>query len=88
MFATVSSGNHGQGLTGPVIFSEPPTHVVIPKRYNNPFVVDGQETVMVELVDQVGDLDIALGPVIRGGAPSSICLATQTTPTTHGQLCL
>jgi threonine dehydratase len=101
MFATVLSGNHGQGLALACRFQGATAHVVMPKpfsamkhravlgywaqvhvvedrsyadarlrelveyyqavvvhSFNDPFVIAGQGTVMVEFVDQVGDLDI------------------------------
>jgi threonine dehydratase len=103
MFATVSSGNHGQGLALACRLQGATAHVVMPKPFsamkhravlgylmglrftwskirscadarlrelvddyqavvvhpiNDPFVIAGQGTVMVEFIDQVGDLDI------------------------------
>jgi threonine dehydratase len=50
--------------------------VVVPP-CNDPFVIAGQGTVMVEFVDQVADLDIVLGPVGGGGLLSGLGLAAQ-----------
>lgn len=44
---------------------------------NDPFVIAAQGTVLVEVVDQVADLDIVLGPVGGGGLLSGLCLAAQ-----------
>jgi len=120
MFATVSSGNHGQGLALACRLQGATAHVVMPKPfsamkhravlgygaqvhvvedrscadarlrqlvdgyqavvvhpYNDPFVIAGQGTVMVEFVDQVADLDIVLAPVVGGGLLSGLCLAAQ-----------
>jgi threonine dehydratase len=52
-----------------------PAVVVHP--FNDPSVIAGQGTVMVEFVDQVADLDIVLGPVGGGGLLSGLCLAAQ-----------
>ncbi len=45
--------------------------------FNDPFVIAGQGTVMVEFLDQVVDLDIVLAPVGGGGLLSGLCLAAQ-----------
>ena len=50
---------------------------VVVHPFNDPFVIAGQGTVMVEFVDQVDDLDIVLGPVGGGGLLSGLCLAAQ-----------
>jgi threonine dehydratase len=50
---------------------------VVVHPFHDPSVIAGQGTVMVEFVDQVGDLDIELGPVGRGGLLSGLCLAAQ-----------
>ena len=52
-------------------------HTVDVHSFNDPFVIAGQGTVMVEFVDQVADLDIELGPVGGGGLLSGLCLAAQ-----------
>lgn len=48
---------------------------VVVHSFNDPFVIAGQGTVMVEFVDQVADLDIVLAPVGGGGLLSGLCLA-------------
>jgi len=131
VFATFSSGNHGQGLALACRLQGAAAHVVLPKPFstmkhravlsygaqvhvvedrsyvdarlcelveyyqavvvhpfNDPSVIAGQGTVMVEFVDQVGDLDIELGPVGGGGLLSGLCLRGTGTPTAHGHLCL
>jgi threonine dehydratase len=50
---------------------------VVVHPFNDPFVIASQGTVMVEFVDQVGDLDIVLRPVGGGGLLSGLCLAAQ-----------
>lgn len=120
VFATVSSGNHGQGLALACRLQGATAHVVMPRPFsamkyravlgygaqvhvvedrscadakmrelvrdyqavvvhpfNDPFVIAGQGTVMVEFVDQVADLDIVLAPVGGGGLLSGLCLAAQ-----------
>ena len=120
VFATVSSGNHGQGLALACRLQGAAAHIVMPKPFsamkhravlgygaqvhvvddrncadaklcelvddykavvvhpfNDPFVIAGQGTVMVEFVDQVADLDIVLAPVGGGGLLSGLCLAAQ-----------
>ena len=120
MFATVSSGNHGQGLALACRLYGATAHIVMPKPFsamkhravlgygaqvhvvedrncadatlrelvgdyqavvvhpfNDPYVIAGQGTVMVEIDDQVADLDIVLAPVGGGGLLSGLCLAAQ-----------
>jgi threonine dehydratase len=120
VFATVSSGNHGQGLALACRLQGATAHVIMPKPFsvmkhravlgygarvhvvddrscadallreivndheavvvhpfNDPFVIAGQGTVMVEFVDQVADLDIVLAPVGGGGLLSGLCLAAE-----------
>lgn len=120
-FATVSSGNHAQGLALACRLLGCEAHVVIPagssavKRqavhsygatiyeagdraqanqlldqlarslpavivhpFNDPFVIAGQGTIMVELLGQVGDLDVVLAPIGGGGLLSGLCLAAET----------
>jgi threonine dehydratase len=50
---------------------------VVVHPFNDPFVIAGQGTVMVEFIDQVGDLDIVRGPVSGEGLLSGLCLAVQ-----------
>ena len=50
---------------------------VVVHSFNDPFVIAGQGTVLVEFVDQVADLDIVLAPVGGGGLLSGLCLAAQ-----------
>jgi threonine dehydratase len=50
---------------------------VVVRPFNDPFVIAGQGTVMVEFVDQVADLDIVLGSVGGGGLLSGLCLTAQ-----------
>ena len=120
-FATVSSGNHAQGLAlacqllgcqahiampitsssakrqavrsyGATIHDAPdrpravalleqlahqlPAIIVHP--FNNPFVIAGQGTVMVEFLEQTRELDVVLAPVGGGGLLSGLCLAAET----------
>jgi threonine dehydratase len=120
VFATVSSGNHGQGLALACRMQGATAHIVMPKpfsamkhrallgygarvhvvedrsradaklcelvddyqavvvhSFNDPFVIAGQGTVMVEFVNQVADLDTVLAPVGGGGLLSGLCLAAQ-----------
>lgn len=115
MFATISSGNHAQGLalacrlhgaTAHVVMSKPfsamkyhavldygaTVHVVesraqaegklrdvaegcgamIVHPFNDPLVIAGQGTIMVELLDQVRDLDVIIAPVGGGGLLSGL----------------
>ncbi|HSB44675.1 MAG TPA: pyridoxal-phosphate dependent enzyme [Nitrospira sp.] len=117
-FATISSGNHAQGLALACRILGAKAHVVMPnphssmKRqaaldygaavcvaedrtraeamlremmkdtgamlvhpFNDPLVIAGQGTIMVELLDQVNDLDIVLAPVGGGGLLSGLCIA-------------
>ncbi len=118
-FATVSSGNHAQGLARACQLLGCQAHVVMPidssalKRqavislgatvyetagraqanellsrlaqelpavvvhpFNDPLVIAGQGTVLVEFLDQVRDLDVVLAPVGGGGLLSGLCLAS------------
>lgn len=50
---------------------------VIIHPFNDPFVIAGQGTVMVELLDQARDLDVVLAPIGGGGLLSGLCLAAQ-----------
>lgn len=120
VFATISSGNHGQGLALACRLQGATAHVVMPKPFsvmkhravlgygaqvhvvedrsradaklrelvgdyqavvvhpfNDPFVIAGQGTAMVEFVAQVADLDIVLALVGGGGLLSGLCLAAQ-----------
>jgi len=45
--------------------------------FNDPLVIAGQGTIMVELLEQVSDLDIVLAPVGGGGLLSGLCVAAQ-----------
>jgi threonine dehydratase len=119
-FATISSGNHGQGLALACQILGAKAHVVMPKPYslmkrqamldygavvyvaedraraevmlrdvmddtgatlvhpfNDPLVIAGQGTIMVELLDQVKELDIVLAPVGGGGLLSGLCIAAE-----------
>jgi threonine dehydratase len=119
-FATISSGNHAQGLALACRLLGVRAHVVMPKPYsfmkhqavidygaivhvaedriraevmldkivedagatiihpfNDPLVIAGQGTIMVELLEQVSDLDIVLAPVGGGGLLSGLCVAAQ-----------
>ena len=55
---------------------ELPAIVVHP--FNDPLVIAGQATVLVEFLDQIRDLDIVLAPVGGGGLLSGICWAAAT----------
>jgi len=119
-FATVSSGNHAQGLALACRLLGCQSHVVMPagsspiKRqavqsygatvheaadraeanelldrlaqslpavvvhpFNDPFVIAGQGTIMLELLEQVDDLDAVLAPIGGGGLLSGLCLAAE-----------
>ena len=119
-FATISSGNHAQGLALACRILGAKAHVVMPnphssmKRqavldygaavyvaedrtraevmlqevvkdtgatlvhpFNDPLVIAGQGTILVELLDQVNDLDIVLAPVGGGGLLSGLCIAAE-----------
>ncbi len=43
--------------------------------FNDPQVIAGQGTIMLELLQQVSDLDVVLGPVGGGGLLSGLCIA-------------
>lgn len=116
--ATISSGNHGQGLALAAKLLGLSAHVVVPKPYvqrkhhaivqhgahvilvesrvvadqalqeiirlehawhihafNDPQVIAGQGTIMLELLQQIGDLDAVLAPVGGGGLLSGLCVA-------------
>jgi threonine dehydratase len=45
--------------------------------YNNPFVIAGQGTVAIELLEEVKDLDIIIAPVGGGGLISGISIAAK-----------
>jgi len=45
--------------------------------YNNPFVIAGQGTIALELLEQVPDLDAIISPVGGGGMTSGICIAAK-----------
>lgn len=120
LFATISSGNHAQGLALACRLQGATAHVVMPKPFsamkhravlgygaqvhvvedrscadekvrelvddyqavvvhpfNDPFVIAGQGTVMVEFVDQVSELDVVLAPIGGGDLLSGLCLAAQ-----------
>lgn len=116
--ATISSGNHGQGIALASALLGFSAHVVMPQpvspwkrhavagygarvtltenrliaeekirdilaqqnaiyvhAFNNPHVMAGQGTVILEFLDQVGSLDILLAPVGGGGLLSGLCIA-------------
>ena len=116
--ATISSGNHGQGLALAASLLNLSAYVIVPKPYvqrkqlaiaqhgahvivvedraaaeqmlhetlsqrnarqihafNDPQVIAGQGTVMLELLQQVNNLDVVLGPVGGGGLLSGLCIA-------------
>ena len=115
--ATISSGNHGQGLALAASLLNLSAYVIVPKPYvtrkqlaiaqhgahvivvenraaadqalhetiahenawqihafNDPHVIAGQGTILLELLQQVSDLDIVLGPVGGGGLLSGLCI--------------
>ena len=51
---------------------------VIIHPFNDPLVIAGQGTVMVELLEQVADLDAVLAPIGGGGLLSGLCVAAET----------
>lgn len=116
--ATISSGNHGQGLALAASLLNLSAYVIVPKphmprkpqaiaqhgahviivenraaaeqaldetlarkntwqvhAFNDPHVIAGQGTVMLELLQQVGNLDVVLGPIGGGGLLSGLCIA-------------
>jgi threonine dehydratase len=116
--ATISSGNHGQGLALAAKLLDLSAQVIVPKPYvpkkqqaiaqhgahviivenraaadqalhetiahenawqihafNDPHVIAGQGTIMLELLQQVSHLDVVLGPVGGGGLLSGLCIA-------------
>jgi threonine dehydratase len=116
--ATISSGNHGQGLALAAQLLGLSAQVIVPKPYvprkhraivqygahvtvvenraaadqalheaiahdnawqihafNDPLVIAGQGTIMLELLQQVSNLDVVLGPVGGGGLLSGLCIA-------------
>jgi threonine dehydratase len=116
--ATISSGNHGQGLALAASLLGMSAHVVMPRPFarskrdailayggtvivagdrgvaeekigavleqqqaayihpfNDPQVIAGQGTVMLELMEQVAELDVLLAPVGGGGLLSGLCIA-------------
>lgn len=118
VFATVSSGNHAQGLalacrllggTAHIVMLKASSHLkqqavrsfgatvyeaddrsqaitlldrlaqelpaVIVHPFNDPLVIAGQGTAMIELLGQVADLDLVVAPVGGGGLLSGLCIA-------------
>lgn len=116
--ATISSGNHGQGVALAARLLGLSAHVVMPEpisafkyravvgngarvwlsenrsraeerlqevleqesamyvhAFNDPHVIAGQGTVMVEFLDQISSLDVALAPIGGGGLLSGLCIA-------------
>ena len=116
--ATISSGNHGQGMALAASLLGLSAHVVMPEplslpkyhavvsyggtvtltknrliaeekilevvaqeaamyvhAFNDPQVIAGQGTVMLEFLDQVKSLDVLLAPVGGGGLLSGLCVA-------------
>lgn len=116
--ATISSGNHGQGLALAAKLLGLSAHVIVPQpasglkqaaitshgahlhleenrplaestlrqitadervipihAFNDPHVIAGQGTIMLELFEQVPKLDILLAPVGGGGLLSGLCVA-------------
>jgi threonine dehydratase len=63
---------HAEELLARVI-QEERAHFVHP--FNDPEVIAGQGTVMLELMDQVTNLDVVLAPVGGGGLLSGLCIA-------------
>jgi len=45
--------------------------------FNDPFVMAGQGTVMVELLEQVSELDVVLAPIGGGGLLAGLCVTAQ-----------
>ena len=120
VFATISSGNHAQGLALACRLHGVEAHVVMPKPFsttkyrgaldydavvyiaetrpeaeqklsevvrdrgavtihpfNDPLVIAGQGTIMIELLEQVSDLDVVLAPVGGGGLLSGLCVVAE-----------
>ncbi|HLZ34966.1 MAG TPA: pyridoxal-phosphate dependent enzyme [Nitrospira sp.] len=119
-FATISSGNHAQGLALACRLQGATAHVVLPKPFsamkyqavldygatvlvaesraqaevklrevtegcgamivhpfNDPLVIAGQGTIMVELLNQVKDLDAVIAPVGGGGLLSGLAVVAE-----------
>src|SRR5437588_3126293 len=53
------------------------SRAVVVHPFNNPFLIAGQETAMIEFVDQADDLDIVLGLIGDGSLLFSLCLSAQ-----------
>ena len=116
--ATISSGNHGQGLALSARLLGLSAHVVMPEpvstrkytairsygarvdvvenrvlaevrlrkvieqhgalyvhAFNDPHVMAGQGTILLEFLDQIGQVDVLLAPVGGGGLLSGSCIA-------------
>ncbi|MEK6631925.1 MAG: pyridoxal-phosphate dependent enzyme [Nitrospirota bacterium] len=43
--------------------------------FNDPYVIAGQGTILLELLQQVSNLDVVLGPIGGGGLLSGLCIA-------------
>ena len=50
---------------------------VIIHPYDDPFVIAGQGTIMLELLGQVRDLDVVLAPIGGGGLLSGLCVVAE-----------
>lgn len=116
--ATISSGNHGQGVALAAALLGLSAHVVMPEpisafkyravvgcrarvwmsenrssaeeklqqvleqesavyvhAFNDPHVIAGQGTVMLEFLDQIPSLDVVVAPIGGGGLLSGLCIA-------------
>ncbi len=119
-FATISSGNHGQGLALACRILGASAHVIMPRPFssvkqravldfgatvhevegrsqadeklrevvqdfdarvihpfNDPLVIAGQGTIMVELLEQVRGFDVVIAPVGGGGLLSGLCIVAE-----------
>lgn len=65
-----SQGDHSAGIAWA---QKLPAVIVHP--FNDPLVIAGQGTAMIELLGQVADLDAVVAPVGGGGLLSGLCIA-------------
>ena len=68
-----SSGNHAQGVALAAWLLEVPATIVPP--YDHPWVMAGQGTVALELIEDAGPLDVLLVPLGGGGLLAGCALA-------------
>ena len=51
------------------------SHATVVHAFNDPLVIAGQGTIMLELLEQVGELDAIVAPIGGGGLLSGLCVA-------------